>query len=313
MRLFKFLVISNELIEESVLIHEHIYTRDNRIINLKNKMFVFNKSEIGLMRIDYPNENTKFKNSNSAYVVIDTNNYLEIIKLISSQQEGNKNFKGCKIHSSNQCVKFECKQKKLCIELENNNINNVRGRTWGFSNDTVGTRHEIRDIYDNNEGDEIALTRKIEPRTGGIVSSALQWEHNCRPKVSSEKYKTIFVPLQHWIKCNSIPNDEIKNKDFSFYHIGHIFDYRREFIGLATKEEQKQIRSKKEPKLNIYRGKRVLGGQEYYSKDLECTCNSNKHMCRECEGVLYIDTKEKLAELYNQLTSNEYKSLITLL
>lgn len=334
MRLFKFLVISNKLIENSEMIRHVLRIRmvqkDGKLkpskeLITKNKFFFYccnldkikepiltqhniieSKRGMVLMSIDYPNELVEFKNNNKAYVIIDSGNIDEVMNMISPAKYSNENnFQGCSIKDCDTCMENSkpCTRKNLSINIDDKQ-KYVRGNTWSFANDKVGTRNKVTENLDG-----AIISRTIEPKTGGIAYSSLQWENDNRPK---ELKKTVCVPLHHWIKCKSIPVKPAKDTDYSFYHRGHTFDYRNKFIGLATQEEQKKLRKEKEPKLNIHRGMRVLAGQNYYSKDLKCKCNFNnedKPKCKDCEGVLYIDTKQGLVDLYNQLVSEEYKQL----
>lgn len=333
MRLFKFLVIHNKLIEKSEMIRPVLRIRmvqkDGKLkpseLLTKNKFFFYccnldkinepiltqhniieSKSGMVLMSIDYPNELVEFKNNNKSYVIIDAGNVDEVMNMISPVEYKNgNNFQGCSIKDCSTCTEISktCRRKNLTINIDDKQ-KYVRGNTWSFVNDKVGTRNKVTENLDG-----AIISRTIEPRTGGIAYSSLQWENGNRPK---ELKKPVNVSLHHWIKCKSIPVKPVKDTDYSFYHIGHIFDYRDKFIGLETQKEQKELRKEKEPKLNIHRGMRVLGGQNYYSKDLNCDCscgNEDKLKCRECEGVLYIDTEQRLVDLYNQLVSEEYKQL----
>ncbi|NFN18228.1 hypothetical protein FDB52_12040 [Clostridium botulinum] len=268
MRLFKFLVISNDLIEKVIKSREilkELYFKKG----LKSAEFLtFNKNrKIGLMRVDYPNECYGFTQKNSAYVIVDTDKYEKILKATYD-------------------------------------VDGIGGRDWSFRYDTVGTRHTMDDIYsfENEEFSFIKKDKIIEPRTGGIVYICVSYN------------KKIHLPLQHWIKeDNIVLTKPIKEYDMSYYHVGHTFDYRSEFIEYANKYQQKDIRKRKEPNAGIYRGKRVLGGQFNFSEELDCTCSyeqGTKEKCNECEGVLYIYEEEALIELYNQLISDEYKNLI---
>jgi len=314
MRLFKFLVISDEVVEKYGLPFER-KNADGTPLNTKNEFFNYcydinlNHPEKGdkaivFMSIDYPNEGKDFGYTNKAYAIINANDIEEVMKLISPSDNNSKNkFKGCTVNNCNRCMKLSkpCRNKNVSINVDKNYI---RGKTWSFANDKSGTKNNVTEDLAGN-----LITRRIEPKTGGIAYSSIQWKDGIRPEAFKEK--TIAVPLHHWIKCNSIPPKPAKKGNYSFYHIGHTFDYRKEFIGLATKREQENLRKEIEPKNNIRRGRRVLAGQGYFSRTLECDCRPSESnpKCRDCEGVLYIDTEQGLEDLYYQLLSNEYRQL----
>jgi hypothetical protein len=256
------------------------------------------------MSIDYPNELTEFKNSNKAYVVIDIYNVDKVMNAIAPELITNKNhFKSYRLKVCSNCMELSkpCRRKNVSAEVEYNE-SEVRGKSWSFANDKAGSKYKTTEYIDG-----ISIPRRIEPKTGGIAYSTLQWEKYNRPERFRDK--TVAVPLHHWIKCNSIPNKPVRKSDYSFYHIGHTFDCRDRFIGLAIKKEQEQLRKEIEPNNNIRRGRRVLAGQKYFTRTLECDCGlyESNPKCRDCPGVLYIDTKQGLVDLYNQLMSDEYR------
>lgn len=333
MRLFKFLVISDEVMKKSKMIKPVVRVRlgnrkdgvlkVSKSIATKNEFYFYcqdlykiqteiltqhnlvgSKKGLVLMSLDYPNELEEFRNNNKAYVIIDPDNVDEVMKAIAPAEYRNEdNFQVCSLKICNNCMEISkpCRNKNVNIHVDKNNI---RGKTWSFANDKAGTKYEIPE-FGNGELEQ----RTIEPKTGGIAHSSIQWERGTRPEAFKEK--TIAVPLHHWIKCHSIPNKPIKKGDYSFYHIGHTFDCRDRFIGLATKKEQEQLRKEIEPKNNVRRGRRVLAGQKYFSRTMECNCEltESNTKCRDCEGVLYIDTEQGLVDLYNQLMSDEYGQL----
>ncbi|MCT8974976.1 hypothetical protein N4T77_00035 [Clostridium sp. CX1] len=335
MRLFKFLVISNEVINKSKMIKPvvrvKIQNKNNGLNNVKllstksdfyflcedlekiqeNILSQYNildsKKGIVLMSIDYPNEGINFCEENRAYVVIDANDVDKVMDLISPSKNTNTDtkFQGDYLNDHANCTACSklCYKNNLCISLDNKH---VRGTTWSFTNDTAGTRN--KEFYEEIDG--VTFKRRLEPKTGGIVYTSLQWESGKRPANLDEK--TIHVPLHHWVKCQSIPKEAKSITDYSFYHIGHTFDYRNSFIGLATLNDQEDLRKKQEPDNNIRRGARVLAGHKFLSNDLECKqgcLNVNNSECKNCEGVLYINTTEGLVNLYNQLMSEEYAKL----
>lgn len=336
MRLFKFLVISNEVIKNSELIKPVVRVRKKcekdrlklpKSIVTKNEFFflchdldriqydiltqfdiLYSSSGLVLMSLDYPNAGREFMNNNKAYIIMDAKDIDEVMKLIAPIiHRNNSNFQGCSIKDCSICMELSkpCRGKGVSLDIPIKK-RYIRGKTWSFANDKVGTK---RVLAVNING--LIVNRVVEPKTGGIAYSSLQWELGNRPE--NLKRKAAYVPLHHWIKCNSIPdNKTIKNEQSSFYHIGHIFDCRKQFIGIAANKEQENIRKVKEPKNEVYRGRRVIA-QHYWSKSLQCRseCSDKiKPKCRDCEGVLYIDTEEGLSDLYNQLMSNEYQQLI---
>lgn len=327
MRLFKFLIISDSLISSLIIDHtikkEYIVrvrkNGNNRTriddVEVKNTLYKFTcNPKIGLMKIDYRNEIEEFNLNNSAYIVIDSERYSDIMSGISPLEKNSSlhGFYKIEIRYRDYCDKLACVNKSICKsskqleKISEQGIKTARGTTWTFNKDTRGTRY-----------------KGIEPRTGGIAYSCLQWKEGSRPKIiyrgRKKKRDTIAIPLQHWIRCHSIPvnveKDRINAKKVnSYYSIGHTFDCRYEFIGLATGEEQKK-NEKKELKSRIYRGKKVLARQLFFSENiLNCNCNEKniRLQCRQCAGVLYINKKEKLVDLYNQLISSEYEELKTI-
>ncbi|OAA83555.1 hypothetical protein [Clostridium ljungdahlii] len=345
MRLFKFLVVSNEVMEKSNMITPIVRVRINhqenkldKVIIAKNKFYFYrkglektdynivtqfniknSKSGIVLMSIDYPNEGKEFAEENKAYVIIDADNVDKVMELIAPEKyRDKKNFQGCYIKDCESCIESLkiCKNKNLSVSI-NSHEKYIRGTTWNFANDTTGTKND--NFSETLDG--VIFRRTIEPKTGGIVYSSLQWEDGKRP--AKFHGKTIYVSLHHWVKCKSIPHPrkEEKDADYSFYHIGHTFDCRNKFIGLKTLESQKDLYKKNNPKYLIRRGRRVLAGQRYFSNSLECKkecfrspkekfCYISNTKCRDCEGALYINTKQGLVDLYSQLMSDEYKQLL---
>lgn len=315
MRLFKFLVISNDLINNTkvfmpnfrISVKMHGKRMVRRILTTKNEVYFYN--ELALMSIDFPNEGLDFQNNNKAYVIIDVNKVDEVMELISPlKYEDNGKFQGCVINDSQACtnsLKY-CKHKNnACMSIPNNS-KYVRGKTWSLSNDKHGTKHTIQTNLDG-----CIISKTIEPKTGGIVCSSIQWKDGERP--NNLINKSIYIPLHHWIKCNSIPQKITDETQNSFYHIGHTFDCREQFIGIGTQTDQKNLRKIKEPANDIHRGLRVIAGQDFFSNTLNCACNTpcgSKPKCRECEGVLYIENEQRFIELYNQLMSDEYKNLM---
>lgn len=349
-RLFKFLIISDEVINKSNMIRPIARVRVDhekdkvdkvdKVIATKNEFYFFrrnleessydnivtqfdiknSKSGIVLMSVDYPNEGAEFSKGNNAYVIIDAYNVdkvMDAIAPVEYQIRDSKNFRGCFIKDCINCTEFSkaCKNKNISIPIASEE-KYVRGTTWNFANDTVGTKnHEFFEVLDG-----IRYIRTIEPKTGGIVYSSMQWESG-RPK--EFRGKTIYVSLHHWIKCKSIPYARNLKGDteYSFYHIGHTFDCRNKFVGVATLKYQKDLYKKHNPQKDIRRGRRVLAGKRYFSTSLDCKnecfkslggklCYISNPKCRDCEGVLYINTREGLFDLYNQLMSKEYEQAL---
>lgn len=346
MRLFKFLVISDEVMKKRGMVKPiqrmRIEYKDgakklSKLITTKNKFYFFcsdldkintdilsqhnikdSQQGMVLMSIDYINERAAFRENNKAYVIIDANNVDEVMKLIApTEKRSSDYFQGCSIKVCNDC---NDKNSKPCSNISMDIIEDkryVRGKAWSYANDTAGTKVTIPGIIRD---------RTIEPKTGGIVYASIHWRKDLAKngKVSFKpegfEGKAVYIPLHHWIKCNSVPNRQHQKGKYPFYHIGHIFDYRNDFIGLDTKEKIDRLREADEPQNEIRRGRRVLAAQENFSRyskcKEECFNNSKEELgyisnpkCRDCEGVLYIDTEQGLVDLYNQLTSDEYRQL----
>lgn len=321
MRLFKFLVITDEVMRNCGV----PVTRTNtagRILNTKNEFFNYrydlnlsDPKNIVFMSIEYPNEGKDFGNINRAYAIINENDIEEVMKLISPTsptkrigkidkvsekvKEVDDNFQGCRIKDCDYCME-SCRSKIVSLTIPSNK-RYIRGKTWSFANDVAGKKYEIPENKRNADDH-----KTMEPKTGGIAYSSIQWVKDRDLNISDRPKnlgKTVSVPLHHWIKCNSIPINAIKKKNmtrkenekekdkYSFYHVGHIFDYRKEFIGLATRRDQEKLRKVTEPQNDIRRGRRVLAGQTFFSRTLQCNCGSeNYQKCRDCAGVLYIET-----------------------
>lgn len=327
MRLFKFLVISDEVMQDfKEMVKPVLRTKEAaynfKTVSTKNEFFFVcpgvdklninllsqnnikgSKDGFVLMSIDYPNELLKFTRENRAYVIIDPDNVDAVMEAISPLQEhaAKSRFKTYQLKVCNDCaeVKKSCHGKGISIDISVKK-RAVRGKTWGFANDKAGTKALVTE--------DTGYQRYMEPKTGGIAYSSIQWDKDNRPAEFDKK--TVTIPLYHWVKCHSLPKQKPSGNDYSFYPIGHTFDYRNGFIGLATANDQETMR-KQESQNNVYRGKRVLAGQEYHTTSLDCDCGlpNGKPKCRDCEGVLYIDTKLKLVELYEKLTSDEYRQL----
>ncbi len=331
MRLFKFLVISDEVMQDfKEMVKPVLRTKEAvynfKTVSTKNEFFFVcpgvddlninllsqnnikgSKDGFVLMSIDYPNELLKFTSENKAYVIIDPDNVDAVMDGISPLQEhaAKSRFKTSQLKVCSRCteMKKSCFNKKISVELPVK-ASAVRGKTWSFANDKAGTKYLVTEKVN----EEAVYKRNMEPKTGGIAYSSVQWDKDKRPAEFDKK--TVTIPLYHWVKCHSLPKQKPSGNDYSFYPIGHTFDYRNGFIGLATVNDQETLR-KKEPQNSVYRGKRVLAGQEYHATSLDCDCGlpDGKPKCRDCKGVLYIDTKLKLVELYEKLTSDEYKQL----
>lgn len=337
MRLFKFLVISDEVIKKSRIIkpvvrvkieHKNDDGNSLKVLSSKNDFYFLcegldiikdnilsqynildSKKGVVLMSIDYPNEGNNFSEENKAYVVIDGNSVDDVMDLISPSKNTNRNtnvtFQGSDLNDCTNCTSISklCYKNRLSISVNNKQ---VRGTTWNFANDTSGTKN--KEFKEEIEG--VTFNRTLEPKTGGIAYTSLQWELDKRPKDLDKK--TVHVPLTHWVKCQSIPKEAKGINDYSFYHIGHTFDYRYNYIGIDTLINQHNLRESTEPANNIRRGTKITAGNTFLSDSMNCKeecLNVSKPKCRSCEGAIYINTQEALASLYHHLMSEEYATL----
>lgn len=115
----------------------------------------------------------------------------------------------------------------------------------------------------------------------------------------------------NYIKLDDVITGKI-NKFDKPYHIGHIFDCRRQSVALLSTsiEEDQQIEFEKVR--GIIRGRKIESGLTCASRDVnQDILNNTNTKVNSMGGVIVIDTPEMLGQLHNHLTSDFYRNTIT--
>lgn len=312
--------IVNELNEKlmiakfnSLFVNKRTYVKKRNIrVRDGNNLYLLkpyeDKPAVKLMEFTYSNTADKsFKNSNKAYVVIDTDNK-------------NRMFRG---GNYDRCEFFHkeryCTNGKSCVNLENIKY----GETWSTINSKHSTKlvevsslsqkemHPISDkrayVTDFIEKEQLDIRKMgkgvkgVPLNTDGIITKQL--------KFVSDRVKGAVMTYDQWVNCGSIRGKSDKKAKSAVIHAGHTFDNRYEYIGRLSNEKIEQLKVKETEK-EIYRSDYVTVGTSYFSNTIECNCSASKgEECKYCEGVLYIKTEEQLKDLYDQLTSEKYLEL----
>lgn len=272
-RLYKFLLITDRVIR-AVMQGEPVVKGDINNYH-KNSIFAlkseFMHNELRFMRFQYPNGGTY----RWAYVIIDYDAVSEISKY-----------------------------------------------KWGTTKDKIGNNHQSKNVkqYDNPY-------RVVDKDKTKLIVSALN-EYGQDYDVSDiVQYR--YIKMGGWLN-NSHPSigflhkyiignygKTTLNKNLRVHHKGHTFDNRRAFLEEVSIGKHRLIHNqwetnlemrieKIEPECTFCRAEKIILG-DCYSRELECgSCNKD---CKQCNGVLLIDTVEALRVLIDRITSGEYRKL----
>ncbi len=192
---------------------------------------------------------------------------------------------------------------------------------WGTTKDKIGNNHQSKADKPYSNPYRVVDIDKTKPLIDGLEA----YNQDYRVELITQ-YR--YVKMGGWLNNTQpetgflhkyIISDFGKNKidnKLRIHHKGHTFDNRKAFLKEVSIGKHRIIHNKWEMDTSLRTGvepncifnraeKIVLGDSS--SKDLECgACNKD---CKQCSGVLLIDTVEKLVELLKIITGSEYRKL----
>ncbi|RMC97781.1 hypothetical protein D9O40_14215 [Clostridium autoethanogenum] len=282
MRLYKFLIITDEIINNPDIFKKKIFIgqykhhitskgqpRDHTVeIEYKNKFYTYiNDDRITFMSFKYPN----YEYRPVGYTIIDTDD-IERIRLSISKSR------------TPWSVNHDTEDKQFSLEASLRQVNILKA--VGSPNSNCISEKEI--LSNKN------LKKKIKVRTGGYLNQG-----------NIQKNK-----LHHFLMGVSVSDNT--RKDRIMHHRGHTFDNRKEFLVDVKTSDHEKIHKETEPNNNIYRGKRIRIG-DFFDTALYCNCirtNGAKLECKSnCKGALLIDTIKSLNNFIKIIKSTQYKNL----
>jgi hypothetical protein len=277
MRLYKYLLITDDVINNPNIFKETIFTEKYKhhikkdgeekdhevVVEYKNRFYTYVKDEnITFMSFEYPN----YGSYKTAYTIIDKENIEKIRNSIATYNMA---------WSANHDT--ENKQVNLEETLRQVEIFKEAG--------------VLKEVADGKVPDKSWII-KSKFRTGGYINQG------------SRKGK-----LQHFLL--DVNGDTTKHY---IHHRGHTFDNRKEFLSDVEMEKHDDIHKVQEPTQNIYRGKCIMIG-DFYDTELDCSCNYYKTKTIEpecdnyCEGTLLINNIDSLKNFIDIIKSSKYKNL----
>jgi hypothetical protein len=275
MRLYKYLLISDGIINSPTLFKENVFTekynhhktnaravRQHEVeVEYVNKFYTYiNDPNITFMSFEYPN----FGDYRTAYTIIDMDDIDNIVNSISKNK----------------------KEWSASHDTEGEKQDNIE--------ETLARVKRFRDagIFSISEGKipDVSWIIKNKVRTGGYINQK-----------AAEKLHNYILGNKPIIRLCDI------------HHCGHTFDNRKQFLKRLSPDDHKIIHDVTEPQNMVYRGKCIMIGN-FYSTTLNCDCNPIKNSgnleCKYCTGTLLIDTKESIINLVNQIKSVNYYNLL---
>jgi len=292
MRLYKYLLISNDLIGNTKglgLTKPADYNYDDvgysELVSVNNPIFYLQPSDyhpkLWFMGFKYPNFNDidPDKDKYTAVVVMDEDDIRNTRELALNTY--NSSWNANNDNKSSAYVKDD--EGKKHIKYEKNE--NISDELIEFIIDEFDEDLEKSvGIYNN-------LNYGIRLKTGGNLGLYTEGKNI---KLADE----ITGNNKEWINP---------------YHIGHIFDYRKRFLVVfdTPEEEQEQLNYEKASGI-IVRGRKMEYGIKGASKHIvQDIYNNTNTKTNTMGGVFVIDTPEMLEQLYNHLTDDSYYNTLT--
>lgn len=282
MRLYKYLLISDGIINNPNIFKEEVFTKEYKHhkknnggekyheveVKYKNKFYTYvNDKKITFMSFEYLN----YASYSTAYTIIDTEDIEKIrLSIVKHRTPWSVN------HDTENKV-FNKKASLKQIEL--------------FKKAGVLTDN---DIPPGKVFDDENWIIKSKIRTGGYLNQG-----------NIEKYK-----LHHFLM--NVPGDSTKHY---IHHRGHTFDNRKEFLSSIQMSKHNEIHET-EPTQDIYRSKCIMIG-DFYDTVPDCNCSLYKTKttvteleCNDyCPGTLLIEDINNLSKFINIIKSSQYEKL----
>lgn len=287
MRLYKYLLISNNIIEgyvksEDITITKYVIDKIyNKIYCLEHRS---NNNKLWVMTYDY---------ENFGHIDEDINNYTGVV-VIDPETVGK-------------------------IKLNFNKFNSRRISKWGTNNDVKQYDKQLNTNENIDEemigqfvdiiSDEDVLLSEEEIKHSALMIKAL----NKKEKLKIGGNLSIYYKKddEKQARYHRLV-DVVMSSDFgNFSHKGHIFDYRKGTLIVLDAKDDKQNRIKYEENVGIIRGQLVTSSLGDASSDIiDVPISMKKSDIKNTSGVLIINTIHKLIELHNHLTSDVYWNTI---
>lgn len=205
--------------------------------------------------------------------------------------------------------------------IDTEDVSKISGYKWGTTRDKIGNNHQSKHksyVNPNRVADE----EKAE-----LLSNALKAQGLQNDVEAIKQYR--YIKIGGWLNN---PNDSIGflhkyligvcSGDIRVHHKGHTFDNRKAYLKkvnisqhrfihncwepIIPNDKKAEIRSSMEPNENFHRAEKIVLGDRF-SRELECCCCD--YDCKQCNGVLLIDTVEEFNEFLKKITSKEYRRL----
>lgn len=179
---------------------------------------------------------------------------------------------------------------------------------WNTDVDNKSTVKEQEDI-----GDYIVELLFEEDDLGLMTRSGIYKNLNKKRTFRTGGYLGLYSKDEksNYIRLDDVITGKVNKFDKS-YHIGHIFDCRRQSVVLFNTSFEEDQQREFEKSQGIIRGKKIESGLTGASRDVnKDILNNTTTKVNSMSGVFVIDTPEMLEQLYNHLTSDVYRNRIT--
>ncbi|MBK5241110.1 hypothetical protein [Clostridium sp.] len=281
MRLYKYLLITDEIINNPYFFKESVFTKEYQhhktnkkdikkaevVVEYKNKFYTYlNDENIVFMSFDYPN----YSQYKKAYAIIDKE---DIDKIRASIIK----------HKTKWSANHDTENKQENLEASLNQIKLFRDA--GVLDDN--------DIPPGKVFDDESWIIKSKFRTGGYINQG-----------NINKYK-----LHHFLF--GVSGDSTKHY---IHHRGHTFDNRKNLISDILILKHDDIHKTQEPTKDIYRGKHIMRGN-FYDTALDCNCKfyKDKSTTPECDdycpGTLLIENIDSFNKFMGIIDSSDYLNM----